>query len=73
MLIATEKLLPIDTPFLKTSVVGSDPLNIMHKINKVLTPDDGSVMFCPHVKVTKPENIIGRDDGGTRFGSPIKG
>ena len=72
-LIVTGNLLSIDTPFLKTSVVmEADPLNTTHEINKVVTPVDGRVTFCPHVKDTKGSNIIGGDDGGTRYGSPIK-
>ena len=70
----TEKLVPTDTPFLKTSVVmGSDPLNTIHEIVKVPTPVDGRVTFCPHVKDTKVGNINGGDDGDTKFGLPIKG
>ena len=69
-----KKLLPIDTPFLKTSVVmGSDPLNTIHEIDKVPTPVDGRVTFCPHVKAATNGNVIsGGDDGGIRFGSPLK-
>ena len=73
-LILIKKLLPIDTPFLKTSVVmGAVPLNTTHEIVKVDTPVGGRVTFCPHVKDTKDENVIGGNDGGIRFGSPIKG
>ena len=65
-------VLPKDTPFLKTSVViGSDPLNIVHKIVKLYTPDDGIVMFCPHVKSAKDGKTNGGPDGGTRCGSPV--
>ena len=73
-LTVTKNLLPIDTPFLKTSVImGTDPLNTAHEIVKVATLVDERVTFCPHVKDTKDGNdIIGGNDGGTRFGSPIK-
>ena len=65
-------VLPKDTPFLKTSVViGSDPLNIVHKIVKLSTPDDGIVMFCPHVKNAKDGFTDVGSDGGTRCGSPV--
>ena len=73
-LILIENVLPIDTPFLKTSVVmGADPLNTTHAIVKVGTPVGGRVTFCPHVKDAKDGNVIGGNDGGIRFGSPIKG
>ena len=65
-------VLPKDTPFLNTSeVIGSDPLNIVHKIVKLYAPDDEIVMFCPHVKSAKDGRTNGGDDGGTRCGSPV--
>ena len=65
-------VLPKDTPFLKTSVViGSDPLNTVHTIVKLSTPDDGIVMLCPHVKSAKDGRTNGGTDGGTRCGSPV--
>ena len=65
-------VLPRDAPFLKTSVViGSDPLNTLHVIAKISIPDDGIVMFCPHVKTAKDGRTNGGDDGGTRCGSPV--
>ena len=63
----------IGTPSLNASLAkGSDPLNTVHVINKLLTPDDGRVTFCPHAKDTKDGNMVGGDDGRARFGSPIR-
>ena len=48
-----ENLLPIDIPFLKTSVlIGFDPPNVIQKNDTDFTEDGESVMFCPHCNST---------------------
>ena len=69
-------VLPMDIPSLNTSLEKSDPLNILHENNKVLTPDGGSVIFCPHVRdandISGDIDIDGGTDGGDMCGSPMK-
>lgn len=63
----------MDLPFLKTSVVtGSAPLNIMQENVTELTWAGERVRFCPHVKSIYGKSIIGWNNAGTRYGSPIQ-
>lgn len=66
--------LPINTPSLKIcKVMGSAPLNILQTITTVGIPDDGRVMFCPHVNdARKPGKINGGKCGDDKTGSPMK-
>ena len=72
LIVSVLLILPIDTLFLKTSMaITSDPLNTLHVISKVSTPDGGRVTFCPHVKDVKDDDTIGGDDGSNKCGSPV--
>ena len=72
-IIVSGKLVPINTPSLKTWGTGSDPLNILHWI---IIENTGSKLVisasCPHVIDIKVGVTIGGPAGGNKFGSPEK-